>query len=490
MAAVAKRIGRTATGARPWTAAAVAALMLAVWPAAGRADGTGFVVSDAGHVLTSHHVVEGCWGLEAVSGHDRQSATLVGSDAVNDLALVRIQQPFGSIARFRAGRPIRPGDGVVVVGYPLPGILASEANVTTGTVSANAGPGDDPRFLQISAPIQSGNSGGPLMDRSGNVVGMIFAKLDALALASVYGDIPQNINFAIKQETALRFLSAHRVPYRNEPSGLRLEPADIGEQAKRFTVFIRCLGAGDRPSVRQAQTRIGYPTPAPSPFATRSDDGAVYRAPNGELRSRMAPGAAAGSTSDGPLSTGPAPSAAPRTDSRSADSRSAALTPQPVSNYASLPLSRDTPNRARPGSGAGASHSQDVPPADMPEPAGVLSAAVHLPTPSGQATASRRAGSGAIAVRPGGGTARDWAIQVGAFRSFALADRAVTTATDKVPALLTDSEIVIVPTQTADGTLYRARLGGLDRLQATEACSQLKLRGIGCFVVSADLPHN
>jgi len=487
MAAVAKRIDRTATGARPWTAA-VAALLLAALPAVARADGTGFVVSDAGHVLTSHHVVEGCWGLEAVSGHDRQPAALVGSDPVNDLALVRIQQPFGSIARFRAGRQIRPGDGVVVVGYPLPGILASEANVTTGTVSANAGPGDDPRFLQISAPIQSGNSGGPLMDRSGNVVGMIFAKLDALALASVYGDIPQNINFAIKQETALRFLGAHRVPYRSEPSGLRLEPADIGEQAKRFTVFIRCLGPGDQPSVRQSQTRIGYPTPAPSPFATRPDDGAVYRAPNGELRSRMAAGSSAAAPS-----AGPAPSATP-----SAGSRAASLTPQPVSNYSSLPLSREALDRARPGSGTEASPRQDVPPADMPEPAGVLSAAIHLPTPAAQARPTRRANPTAAAVGsgarsgagPGGSKARDWAIQVGAFRSFALADRAVTTATDKVPALLTDTEIVIVPTQTADGTLYRARLGGLDRLRATEACSQLKLRGIGCFVISADLPHN
>ena len=84
----------------------------------------------------------------------------------------------GSAATFRDGQNIRPGDGVVVVGYPLRGLLASNANVTTGTISALAGVRDDSRRLQLTAPVQPGDSGGPLLDLSGNVVGVIVATLE------------------------------------------------------------------------------------------------------------------------------------------------------------------------------------------------------------------------------------------------------------------------------------------------------------------------
>ena len=83
-----------------------------------------------------------------------------------------------------------PAISVVAVGFPLLGLLASEANVTTGTVSALAGIGDNPRFLQVTVPVQPGSSGGPLLDLQGRVVGVVVGKLDALRVASVTGDIP------------------------------------------------------------------------------------------------------------------------------------------------------------------------------------------------------------------------------------------------------------------------------------------------------------
>src|SRR5439155_21695916 len=95
------------------------------------------------------------------------------------------------------GRAVRQGDGIVAVGFPLRGLLASGPNVTTGTISALAGLGDDSRYLQITAPVQPGSSGGPLLDQSGNVVGVVVGKLDALRVAQAIGDIPQNVNFAI-----------------------------------------------------------------------------------------------------------------------------------------------------------------------------------------------------------------------------------------------------------------------------------------------------
>ena len=83
------------------------------------------------------------------------------------------------------------GQSVVAVGYPLQGLLASSLNVTSGTVSALAGLGDDSRHVQITAPVQPGNSGGPLFDQGGNVIGVVTSKLNVLAIAAAVGDVPR-----------------------------------------------------------------------------------------------------------------------------------------------------------------------------------------------------------------------------------------------------------------------------------------------------------
>ena len=121
------------------------------------------------------------------------------------------------------------------------GLLASEANVTTGTVSALAGIGNDTRLLQITVPIQPGNSGGPLLDQSGHVVGIIVSKLDAIKVAKATGDLPQNINFAINGAVAKSFLDANSVEYELASSGKRLESSTVGEQAKKFTLLLECF---------------------------------------------------------------------------------------------------------------------------------------------------------------------------------------------------------------------------------------------------------
>jgi serine protease Do len=96
------------------------------------------------------------------------------------------------------------GESIFVYGFPLTGLLSSSGNFTVGTITSIAGLGDDSRIMQISAPVQPGNSGGPLLDRSGNVVGIIVSKLNALRLAQVTQDMAQNINFAIKASIDLK----------------------------------------------------------------------------------------------------------------------------------------------------------------------------------------------------------------------------------------------------------------------------------------------
>ncbi|MHC9064019.1 TonB family protein [Nitrospira sp. CMX1] len=205
-----------------------------------RSSGTGFVVSREGHVLTNHHVVANCQAIRTSTNGAQRDLSVIATDTNNDLAIVKLPQPHSRVAQFRDGRTIRSGDGVVVVGFPLRGVLASEANVTTGTVSAMAGIGNDTRFLQITAPVQPGNSGGPALDMNGHVVGIVVGKLNALAMALATRDIPQNINFAIKDAVIKAFLESHSIRYEMALSKKQLEAADIGETAKQFTVVLEC----------------------------------------------------------------------------------------------------------------------------------------------------------------------------------------------------------------------------------------------------------
>ncbi|MFX4941208.1 serine protease, partial [Acinetobacter baumannii] len=93
------------------------------------------------------------------------------------------------IAAVRMG--VRLGEGVAVFGYPLSGMLSTSGNFTLGNVTALSGLGDDSRYFQISAPVQPGNSGGPLVDANGNLIGVVTSKLNALkVMVATNGDIP------------------------------------------------------------------------------------------------------------------------------------------------------------------------------------------------------------------------------------------------------------------------------------------------------------
>lgn len=204
--------------------------------------GTGFVITKAGHVLTNFHVVNGCSEMRGrAPGGRTLPGEVVAKDPQNDLAVVKLSSPLSHVASFRSGQPLRQGDGVVVYGFPFGDALAAEGNLTTGNVSALAGLANDSRQLQISAPVQPGNSGGPLVDMSGNVVGIIVAKLNALAMMKITGDVPQNINFAIKAGVAESFLEANGIAYQTAASGPAMGVSDVGGHTRQFTLKLECL---------------------------------------------------------------------------------------------------------------------------------------------------------------------------------------------------------------------------------------------------------
>ena len=206
-------------------------------------SGTGFVVSKNAHIVTNNHVVANCVGdiHGNLAGQAAVKLRVVSADEENDLALLQGPKKFKEkdIATIRASA-VNSGDQVVAIGYPLHGLLTSDLTVTTGIISSLAGLHNDTRFLQISAPVQPGNSGGPLHDSSGNVVGVVSAKLDALRMVKATGDIPQNVNFAIKTGALRDFLDNSAVPYQTtEPSG-ESKTADIASAARAYTMLISC----------------------------------------------------------------------------------------------------------------------------------------------------------------------------------------------------------------------------------------------------------
>ena len=205
------------------------------------ASGTGFVVA-RDVVLTNQHVVEGCNRIliRTADGRTLAATPPARVDARRDLALLNVPGDPGPPLTFRAN-PVRRGEGVVTYGFPLSGLLSSGPTLTTGEVSALAGMQDNPVQYQISAPVQPGNSGGPLLDRQGHVVGVVVSKLNAQRVAARTGDIPQNVNFAVKGSEAQEFMRrAGLTPLTAESRGADLGAAEVGETAHRSTLFIRC----------------------------------------------------------------------------------------------------------------------------------------------------------------------------------------------------------------------------------------------------------
>jgi S1-C subfamily serine protease len=206
------------------------------------ATGTGFVVAN-GRLLTNAHVVRGCRRMTARNAAGQVSNAGIGPvDGRRDLAILAVPANFGPPLSFRAEPPLRRGDTVVTYGFPLSGLLSSGPTLTTGDISALAGLRDNPLHYQISAPVQPGNSGGPLLDAHGNVVGVVTSKLNAARVAQMTGgDIPQNINFAVKGSEALAFLAEQGVsPWRAASTGAEKRPAEVGEIANPSVAFLAC----------------------------------------------------------------------------------------------------------------------------------------------------------------------------------------------------------------------------------------------------------
>ncbi|WP_428665923.1 trypsin-like peptidase domain-containing protein [Reyranella sp.] len=202
--------------------------------------GTGFYIGPD-TLVTNYHVAGNCRTIRVrKSGADLGAAKVIALSRSDDLAALRTEAPSKSFLKLRAGAPIKPAEAVLVFGYPLAGALSSTGNTTLGNVTALTGMNDDSRFIQISAAVQPGNSGGAALDESGRVMGVVVSKLNALAIARVTGDIPQNVNFAIKVATLVSFLEAHNVAYEADTVTRELSNTQRAERAEAGSAQLEC----------------------------------------------------------------------------------------------------------------------------------------------------------------------------------------------------------------------------------------------------------
>ena len=178
-------------------------------------QGSGFVVSREGHILTCAHVL----GEEKTAtiwlGSQRYEADLIGSDRKRDLGLLKIRPELkfiGAPLPLVSNPEYQMGQEVYTIGYPLASILGTRPRLSRGLISSTVGVKDNPLQLQVSAQVQPGNSGGPLLDEEGVAIGVIQMTLNPKAVALRSGGaVPQNVNFAIKAPLAVDFLRKHGV---------------------------------------------------------------------------------------------------------------------------------------------------------------------------------------------------------------------------------------------------------------------------------------
>jgi TPR repeat protein len=203
--------------------------------------GTAFAVSNEGHALTNHHVINGCTEVK-VAGREG-AAKVITSDSVNDLALLQLPGKSDAFAKLNPDPDkLRQGEDVIVFGYPLNFALSSGGNLTPGTLSALTGLGNNTNQNQITAPIQPGSSGSPVMDKKGNVMAVVSMTLDDGKMTKITGQVGQNVNFAVNGQTVKLFLDANKVPYKTGGGFFSTEKsnADIADEAKKWTVLVEC----------------------------------------------------------------------------------------------------------------------------------------------------------------------------------------------------------------------------------------------------------
>lgn len=178
----------------------------------GISTGTGFFISNDGHVLTNSHVIEGSSSISIILNGKSLPATLIDHDPSNDIALLKVDEVVEGLP-IELKKKTKQGAEIAVLGYPNIGLQGNEQKATFGYINANSGIQGDTRYFQIDSPIQPGNSGSPTVNDQGVVIGIASASLNQSAAINATGTLAQNVNYAVKIAYALPMLINHGVEY-------------------------------------------------------------------------------------------------------------------------------------------------------------------------------------------------------------------------------------------------------------------------------------
>lgn len=201
-------------------------------------SGSGFAISKDGHVITNNHVIEGCQNVKIHHKGKVISASVLKVDSKNDLALLKGNFRPSTVFPLSRAKPKILQD-IYVAGYPFGKTVSTSVKVTKGIVSSLTGIGNKLSNIQIDAALQPGNSGGPILNDRGNVIGVAVAKLDFKKVLKSYGTIPENTNFGVKasvvksiaKEAKVRLPRANIVP---------IFKSTLGERISDGTYYLSC----------------------------------------------------------------------------------------------------------------------------------------------------------------------------------------------------------------------------------------------------------
>ena len=193
-------------------------------------SGSGFFVSRDGHIITNHHVIEGCKTTKVSFNGDQIEAKILAVDKVNDIAILKTDINPNRIFSV-SNEDVSLLEDVIVAGFPLGKKVSAAIKTHKGVVTALAGAGDNYSEFQTDATINQGNSGGPVINQKGNVVGIAVALLDVSA--------GQNMFFAIKSSTLKQFGSSNSLTF-IQPNNKELNNKDLGKLITEATVYLEC----------------------------------------------------------------------------------------------------------------------------------------------------------------------------------------------------------------------------------------------------------
>jgi hypothetical protein len=220
------------------------------------ASGSGFIVHSDGYVLTNHHVIAGAGQIEViVPGKGELLASVAADDEYKDLALLKIEAVGLEALPIAESKGVKVLDTVIVLGYPLAPALGADVSASQGQVNAIREEGRIP-LLQIDATVNPGNSGGPVLNDRGEVVGVVVSKLNAPLFLQQAGIIPERVNFAIPIDEARGIIrKAYPLGFTPSAKAERLTGQQIFDRARNAAVLILSSATAPRPEPRAAATR-------------------------------------------------------------------------------------------------------------------------------------------------------------------------------------------------------------------------------------------